>query len=53
MIRTFSALTSDLNANPGRLANMQAEAFRHGIVTVATRGPLTIVTAIVAADYNI
>jgi len=52
MIRTFSALTSDLAKNPGRLQSMRNEAVRHGAITVTTRGPLTIVTA-VPVDYSI
>lgn len=53
MIRTYSALTSDLNANPGRLQSMQQEAAKHGWAQVTTKGLLTIVTSVPAAEYNL
>jgi hypothetical protein len=45
MIRTFSALTTDIQARPQLLESMQTRAHAHGQnVTVTVDGPLTIVT---------
>jgi hypothetical protein len=45
MIRTYSALTSDIQSRPQLLESMQTRAHAHGQnVTVTIDGPLTIVT---------
>jgi hypothetical protein len=46
-IRTFSALTTDIQKRPQLLEAMQTKAHAHGqnvTVTVTIDGPLTIVT---------